>query len=117
MRDTEEFVKKHRWIKPKFSDLQAGIDGEGKFRVDNTERLQEFCELNKNALNKMLETPSGVERQLYRIGDKLEFSEFGMYKQGTPVPDIVEIYVNNGYWYYVDIKGFSHRTKDLQKVN
>ena len=116
MDSAEQFVKEHKFRKPRFSDLVAGIDGEGKIRIDNTERLQEWCEINKNAINKMLQTPSGNEHQLFNVGDNLEFTEFGMYREGTPVPEIVEVYVENGYFRYVDAKGFVHRTKDIRQA-
>lgn len=56
----------------------------------------------------------GKEKFIAKKGDRVKASGTGMFKAGTPIT-IKDTYTQNGYCYYVDTAGNTHRNKDIIK--
>ena len=95
---------------PKLSCLEAGFVN-GKFKIDNTARIQEWCERNENEINAMLRTPAGKQTKCFRVGALVHCTETGGIHSDVNFR-IEEAYKQNGFWYYIG-GGMVHRASDI----
>ena len=59
-------------------------------------------------------TPRGTETFTFEVGETCYSTPTGVFKPGVAFT-IKERYMQHGYAYYVDSKGVTHRTKDIQR--
>jgi hypothetical protein len=82
-------------------------------RFDNTNRVKIIADI-MDIQNKWDKIPSGKEKQMFNIGDKIESLNTDIFKTGT-ISIIQECENNNGYYRYF-AGGIWHRQKDIKKV-
>jgi hypothetical protein len=80
---------------------------------DNTNRVHILAEC-MDIVGTWDKAPSGKEKQLYSIGDKIESLDTDTFKTGT-IGIIKQLHVDNGYYHYY-AGGVWHRQKDIKKV-